>query len=43
MTVFYPEFFRGVAPLREDIIVISKDEDEPMESLSLTSVFHLQL
>ena len=42
MAALYPEDFQGAAPLGDDII-ISSNEDEPLNSLSLTSVFELQL
>ena len=43
MAALYPEDFQGAASSGEDIIIISSDEDELMDSLSLTSVFDLQL
>ena len=42
MAALYPEDFQGAAPLGHDITVISSDEDEPVDNLSLTSVFDLQ-
>ena len=43
MAALYPEDFQGAAPLDQDVIIISSDEDEPMDNLSLTSVLDLQL
>ena len=43
MAALYPEDFQGAAPLEHDVIIISSDEDEPMDNLSLTSVFDLQI
>ena len=42
MAALYPEDFQGAAPEDHGVIVISSDEDEPMDNLSLTSVFDLQ-
>ena len=42
MATLYPEDFQGAAPEDHDVIVISSDEDEPMDNLSLTSEFDLQ-
>ena len=43
MAALYPEDFQGAASSGDDIIIISSDEDELMDTLSLTSVFDLQL
>ena len=43
MAALYPEDFQGAAPLGHDVIFTSSDEDEPMDNLTLTSVFNLQL
>ena len=43
ISALYPEDFQGAAPSGDAIILLSSDEDELMDSLSLTSVFNLQL
>ena len=43
MAALYPEDFQGAESSRDDIVIISSDEDELMDNLSLTSVFDLQL
>ena len=38
MAALYPEDFQGAAPAGDDVIIISSDEDEFMDDLSMTSV-----
>ena len=42
MAALYPEDFQGAAPAGDDVIIISSDEDELMDDLSMTSVLDLQ-
>ena len=42
MAALYPEDFQGAAPAEDDVIIISSDEDELMDGLSMTSVLDLQ-
>ena len=42
MAALYPEDFQGAAPAGDDVIIISSDEDELMDGLSMTSVLDLQ-
>ena len=42
MAALYPEDLQGAAPAGDDVIIISSDEDELMDGLSMTSVLDLQ-